>query len=291
MKDSQKTEADKELEHQKKMNGYLSMFNFLLAFLVGYYYGFHYAASLTAIVSVVIGYKVENTTTLFKQVWKLASPYVFMIGIGFINPAVIPLGLAGVLFTALGIHLQTLNQSNITKLTIVIAALVLAIYGSLIEYPKYVQNVLGEERNEFVQNFKVVDLEGNTVQLTDFKNRVVLLDFWATWCKPCRDEFKELENVVQHFSGNPEVVVLIINAKGSKDDLNKIIDFQNQNKYDLPFYKDLSGYASSYLKVSAYPTLGLIDKSGNLRFYHTGYSNTENLESFLIQKIETLLSE
>lgn len=282
----------KELEQQKKMTGYLSMFNFLLAFLVGYYYGFHYAALLTSIVSLVIGYKTESYgLTLPKMTWKLASPFVLMIGVGVINPSVIPLGVAGALFTAIGIHLQKLKQSTLVKALIAIVALSLSSYGSLVEYPKFVQGIMGEEIREEVSDFEVLGLQGNTVKLSDYKNKVVLLDFWATWCKPCRDEFTDLEKVYAHFKENPDVVVLIINARGSNDTYEGIKSFQAQNNYQLPFYMDQIGRATQNLKVTAYPTLGIIDQDGFLVYTHTGYSKAEELERFLIKKIEFLLDQ
>jgi thiol-disulfide isomerase/thioredoxin len=282
----------KDVDHQKKMVGYLSMFNFLLAFLVGYYYGFHYAALLTSVVSLVIGFKTELTDLpLHKKVWKLASPFIFMIGVGFINPAVIPLGLAGVIFTAIGIHLQKLDKKPMIKALIAVVALSLSSYGSLVEYPRFVQGIMGEETSENISDFEVVDLEGNVVHLSDFHDKVVLLDYWATWCKPCRDEFVDLERVYAHFKENPNVVVLIINARGSKDTMDGIRGFQNQNNYQLPFYMDQIGLATQSLNVSAYPTLGIINLDGDLVYKHTGYSKAEELDVFLIQKINELLQE
>lgn len=292
MKENEIIEQHKELDHQKKITGYLSMFNFLLTFLVGYYYGFHYAALLTAVVSLIIGFKSDIEEISFpKKIWKLASPFVFMIGVGFINPTVIPLGISGVLFTALGLHLKTLNKPLSINLILAGGALAIAAYGSLIEYPRYIQSILGEEKQEQTANFEVVDMHGKTVQLSDLKGKVVILDFWATWCKPCRDEFKELKQLTEKFASNPKVAFLIINAKGSKDSMEKIIEFENQNNYQLPFYKDYSGFATSNMKVSSYPTLVLIDKKGNLRYSHSGYSNAENLKEFLSDKIMALLEE
>ena len=286
-------ESKEEREaHEKKIIGYLSMFNFLLTFLVGYYYGFHYAAILAAVGSVFLGYtRDESDLPLYKQVWTLASPFVFVSAIGVINPAIIPVGVSGVLFTALGLHLRTLNQSLPMKLVIISGALALTVYGSLIEYPKFVQSMLANETMDKLPDFEVSALDGSRVQLSDLKGKVVLIDYWATWCKPCRDEFVELEAVVKHYENNEDVVFLITNAKGSGDTFQKVKDFANQGTYNLPFYIDETGNASSAIDVSAFPTLALVDKNGFLRLHHTGYSNAEDLKNFLIAKIDALLLE
>ncbi|UTW66720.1 TlpA family protein disulfide reductase [bacterium SCSIO 12643] len=286
-----KTEEER-LKHEKKMTGYLSLFNFLLTFLVGYYYGFHYAAVLASLTSLIIGYtRDESEIPLYKQVWSLASPFVFVILIGFINPSVVPVGISGVLFTAIGLHVKTLNQGIYVKLIILGTAFILALYGGLVQYPRYVQSVLAQTTHEQLPNFSIRDLDGNQIYLSELKGKVVLVDYWATWCKPCRDEFVELEEVVKHYKENDKVVFLITNAKGSGDTLEKIQNFVQSNSYQLPFYIDDTGLASQAVNVSAFPTLALIDKNGTLRIHHTGYSNAENLKDYLIEQIDALIQE
>jgi thiol-disulfide isomerase/thioredoxin len=283
---------EEKLAHEKKMSNYLTLFSFLLIFLIGYYFGMHYAAFLAGIFTLGIGYYLyQSETPIWKQTWNLASPYAIITAVGVINPAIIPVGLAGVVFTFLGLHLKSISITNSKKILLAVSALALAGYGSLIEYPKYVQNILAIETNEKLPNFEVLDMDGNVSELADFHGKVVVIDYWATWCKPCRDEFKELEKVVHHFNGNEDVVFLITNAYSSGDDFAKVTEFVSKNEYQLPFFKDQNGLATEAVQLESFPTLIIIDKKGIQRIKHVGYSNAENLTHYLQNEINKLLEE
>lgn len=286
------TDTDrKPMIEDNKVSGYLSMFNFLLAFLIGYYYGMHYAAIVTAFVSIGIGYSRYTTELkIIKQAWTLGSPFIMMLGVAFINPTVLPFAISGTLFTFLGLYLKSLQQPITTKAIIGGTALILATYGGWHWYPKFAQEVMLKQSNQNISSFDLTQMDGNTFTYSPSQNQVVLIDFWATWCKPCRDEFKELETVYTHFENNPNVKILIANAANSGDEWQKVVAFANSGDFNLPFYMDQTGQISGQLGINQFPTLTLLDQQGNVQFIHEGYSNAENLDEFLISKIEELVN-
>ena len=109
----------------------------------------------------------------------------------------------------------------------------------------------------------LIDLEGNAINLDDFNGNVLILNIWATWCKPCISEFESLEKVKEKFK---DINVKIIAV--SNEDLKLINSFLNKRKFDLDFIK-LNGDLS-YFNAYSLPTTVVFDKSGNEAFRLTG---------------------
>lgn len=109
----------------------------------------------------------------------------------------------------------------------------------------------------------LIDLEGNEVSLDDFKGDVLILNIWATWCKPCVSEFKSLEEVKGKFQDKNVQIVAV-----SNEDLKLINSFLKKRKFDLDFIK-LNGDLS-YFNAYSLPTTVVFDKNGNEAFRLTG---------------------
>ena len=129
------------------------------------------------------------------------------------------------------------------------------------------------------------DLDGKEVRLADLKGRVVLLDFWATWCGPCVQVLPEVQKVADHFAKQP-VTVLGINqdAGGSGKRLVKFLE-KKQVKYRQVL--DGNSEISSQYYVQGIPCMVLIDKKGVIQAIDVGFSSGG--ESELIAKIDRLL--
>tara|TARA_Y100001933_G_scaffold147719_1_gene146309 strand:+ start:138 stop:611 length:474 start_codon:yes stop_codon:yes gene_type:complete len=118
--------------------------------------------------------------------------------------------------------------------------------------------------NKKTNNFSVlIDLEGNAINLDDLKGNVLILNIWATWCKPCIAEFESLEEVKEKFQDMNIKIIAV-----SNEDLKLINSFLNKRKFNLDFIK-LNGDLS-YFNVYSLPTTIVFDKSGNEAFRLTG---------------------
>lgn len=135
---------------------------------------------------------------------------------------------------------------------------------------------------QLAPDFSLKSLDGKTYKLSDLKGKVVLLDFWATWCPPCREELPIIEKLHKEFSGKGLVVLGINN-----EDKATIQQFIKQQKLTFPTLLDSQDIASRAYKVEAIPRVILIDKEGKIVKDITGY-DPEN-EKILRELIEKLL--
>ncbi|OGO30466.1 MAG: hypothetical protein A2Z16_02620 [Chloroflexi bacterium RBG_16_54_18] len=125
-------------------------------------------------------------------------------------------------------------------------------------------------------DFVLDDLSGNPVKLSDLKGRLVVLNFWATWCIPCRTEMPEFQNIYRQ--KEPDLVVLGINLEQSPGEIQ---DFITQLDITYPILLDEEGQVSRLYKVVQLPNTFFIDHDGIIRMRHIGFLSGEQFNEYL----------
>jgi thiol-disulfide isomerase/thioredoxin len=117
-------------------------------------------------------------------------------------------------------------------------------------------------------DFTLKDSHGKSYSLKDYRGKVIMLNFWATWCPPCRKEMPSMERLHQKLKGKDFVVL----ALDQKEDEDQIFAFTAEIGMDLtiPILFDTDSSVSSDYGVFGLPTTYLIDKKGNMRFRAVG---------------------
>ena len=115
--------------------------------------------------------------------------------------------------------------------------------------------------------FDLAARDGGRVALSDLKGQVVMVNFWATWCGPCRQEMPHLEALYQRYNGLG-FTLLGVNVE---EDSSGADEFLAETPVSFPILFDPENKVSELYNVVAMPSTVLIDKGGNMRFIHHGY--------------------
>ncbi len=126
-------------------------------------------------------------------------------------------------------------------------------------------------------DFTLLDTEGQEVTLSKLRGKVVILDFWATWCGPCIASFPTLKKAVEKYKSDPNVVFLFVNAwETAKDKKKNAIDFMTKNGYTFHVLMDEKDKVITDYEVSGIPTKFIIDGTGKIRFESIGFNDNED---------------
>ena len=116
-------------------------------------------------------------------------------------------------------------------------------------------------------NFTLKSNTGKNIKLSELRGQVVLLNFWASWCGPCRQEMPLLEKLQQRYSALG-FTVLGVNVE---EDSSKAKSLLKDIPVSFPILFDTKNTVSEQYKVSAMPSTVMIDRNGNMRYLHKGY--------------------
>ena len=134
-------------------------------------------------------------------------------------------------------------------------------------------------------DFNLKTLDGQNLQLSAMKGKVVLLDFWATWCPPCREEIPHFKELYAQYRDKGLMVVGVALDEGGEKDVQP---FAQQNQINYPLSATgAQELGQRYGGVRGIPTTFLIDKQGKIAQKYVGYQAKEVFE----KEIQTLLAE
>lgn len=124
--------------------------------------------------------------------------------------------------------------------------------------------------------FSVEDAQGNTVAFTDFVGKPIVINFWASWCPPCKAEMPEFETVWQEVGD--DVTFLMINATdGARETKEKAATFLAEAGFSFPVYYDVNQEAAYLYGISSLPTTVFIDAEGRILTGYIGMLDEQTL--------------
>lgn len=131
-------------------------------------------------------------------------------------------------------------------------------------------------------DFTLTDLDGNTVSLSDYKGKSVYLNFFATWCPPCRAEMPDIEKVYQKYK-DKDFVVLAVDLGEDKDTVKSFIE---DNGYSFKVLLDSDQSVGQQYEISAIPVSVFIDKNGKIVNKRVGALSEDEMEEIIKSLVE-----
>ena len=143
------------------------------------------------------------------------------------------------------------------------------------------------------KDFELEDLKGNKVKLSDYEGQIVFLNFWATWCPPCRAEMPDMEEIHKEY-GDRGVAILAVNSTSmelrggndSKKARKQVEEFIESAGFTFPVLLDSDDEVlvkyNNIVPITGIPTTFMIDKKGQIRYARPGaFISKEQIEAFI----------
>ena len=154
--------------------------------------------------------------------------------------------------------------------------------GNIVENNEQAQE--NEENKIEPIDFTLYDQYGNRHTLSEYKGKIVFLNFWATWCPPCRGEMPHMEELYNEYNKNQDDVVILGVASpnlGREGNENDIKDFLSEEGYTFPVVLDNNGAMVYDYGISAFPTTFIIDKEGYITKYIPGAMDKSTMQNVI----------
>ena len=138
---------------------------------------------------------------------------------------------------------------------------------------------------EEAPDFTLKGLDGTNLRLEEYRGKVVLINFWASWCGPCRQEMPLLDRL-HHRYEDTGFAVLGINVEGERAPAQKIVD---KTKVTFPVLIDENQKVSELYSLEAMPSTVVVDRDGVVRYIHRGYKPGD--EAKYVEVVKQLIRE
>ncbi|KZZ82725.1 MULTISPECIES: TlpA disulfide reductase family protein [Bacillaceae] len=166
-------------------------------------------------------------------------------------------------------------MKRIAALSILAVLILFAVWQAL--WPK--EPPVGLEKGNTAPEFTLPQLDGGSVQLSDYKGKKVILNFWATWCPPCKKEIPELKEISAEY--DKDVVILAVNYTVSEANESSVKKFVEDQKMQFPVLMDPEADVLTQYKVFSYPTTYFLDEKGVIQKVQRSMVDYKTLKNFV----------
>ena len=287
------------LSREKRYNLKVKNMNILSAFLLGFTFSFGWTPCIGPILASVL-IMVSGTSNIAS-----GNLLIAIYTIGFILPFILVSLFYNKLYKSLDKIKSNMNKiKQIGGIVLIIAGMSMVYSGfdgvramfygkdkAQIKVEENIEQDSNQEETDEVKriksiDFKLVDQYGKEHTLNEYKGKIVFLNFWATWCPPCKAEMPHIEDIYIEYGLNKKDVIILgvaspnLGREGSDEDVK---NFLKENNYTFPVVMDYEGELAYQYGINAFPSTFIIDEDGYVTQYVPGAMDKETMK-FLIDK-------
>lgn len=138
---------------------------------------------------------------------------------------------------------------------------------------------VGVSEGSTAPDFELKTLSGDSLSLSSVKGKKVIINFWATWCPPCRSEMPDMQKIQDEHKD--DVVVLAVNLTNSESSVDTVKKFVDELELTFPVLLDEKGEINNQFEVLSYPTSYFIDENGVIQTKFVGALSYDQMNEFL----------
>lgn len=274
------------LNREKRYNLKVKNMNILSAFLLGFTFSFGWTPCIGPILASVLIMVSSSSSSVSGNI--LIGVYT----LGFVLPFILVSLFYNKLYKSLDKIKANMGKiKQIGGIVLIIAGMSMVFSGfdgvRAMFYGKDKTPINNEEDVERIKSidFTLYDQYGIKHSLSEYEGKTVFLNFWATWCPPCKGEMPHIESIYEEYGLNKEDVVILgvaspnLGKEGTQEDIK---DFLTDNGYTFPVVMDYDGELAYMYGINAFPSTFIIDKEGYITQYVPGAMD-KNTMKFLIE--------
>jgi len=259
---------------------------------VGWWSAFIVTAALPLVAG--IAFHATSTSALLRGILYISVPVLLALGLVWFQDwswISLELGPVACVATAIGLLIRReWQESRFWRGGVLAGAYAgLSAIALFVVVPNDVVMGTSVIENHPAPSFAVETLDGKTVHSSDLKGKVVVLDFWATWCAPCIKRFPKFERLAENYDDEPDLYFGAVNTSWNNS-VKDVRAFLERNPLDVNALYDRGGTATKKFDVGGIPHIIILGKEGRLRVRHVG-TTVFDFVSSMSDHIDRLLAE